>query len=387
MSEKSSRILLLDIIRGFALLGILIVNMPSFHSPEFIKTYYSIPANFQGIERAISLFLNLFIQMKFYPIFAFLFGLGFYLLIQKFMNTTLFISRMICLFIFGLFHLIFLWYGDILHIYAICGLVLLFFQKVSSEKILTWSIVFLTIYHLLLLISVFFPVQTSTDSEKISNIISTYTTMYTEAGYVDWLVYRFQIEVLPILFQLPLTMIPILGYFLLGLYTGKKELFVLNEINRFFIKKCWKYSLIISIPMVILNGLSFFIQNVHVKQGLSHFFTSVSGLSLSIFYMSSIFIVQSYPSIYKFFKLFRFVGQMALTNYLLQSIVSISFYRIFHLYSEINLVEGMIITLVIYCAQIVFSYYWLTYFYYGPAEWLWRSITNGKLQPLKKRSA
>jgi uncharacterized protein len=231
------------------------------------------------------------------------------------------------------------------------------------------------------------PVQTPNNSEYISNKVTEYIKIYMEAPYVEWLLYRFHTEVLPILYQLPLTMIPILGSFLLGLYAGKKNLYDQNEKNLQFVKSCWKWSFIISTPIVILNSfiLSTSIHNVRIEQGLSHFLTSVSGLSLSIFYMASLFILISNTNILKFFIPFRFVGQMALTNYLLQSIVSIGLYRLFHLYMKISLVEGTIISLIIFCVQLVFSYYWLTYFHNGPAEWLWRSFTYGKLMPFKKK--
>jgi uncharacterized protein len=294
---------------------------------------------------------------------------------------------MICLFIFGLIHLVFLWYGDILHIYAVCGLLLIFFQKLPSRQILYWAVAFLTLYHLLLGVSLLIPVNSSIDSEFISHKVSEYTTIYKEAPYIEWIVYRINIEVLPILCQLPIAMIPVLGLFLLGLYAGKQKLYIHNNTNLIQIKAWWKSSLMISMPIVVANGLimSSLITIGQVEQGLTHLLTSVSGISLSIFYMSSLFILTAHTKIVKLFIPFSYIGQMALTNYLLQTIVSVSFVRFFDLYERISLVEGIFISLIIFSAQLLISYYWLAYFQNGPGEWLWRSLTYGKFVPFRKR--
>ncbi|MBO1512161.1 DUF418 domain-containing protein [Metabacillus bambusae] len=385
MADKSSRILLLDIIRGFALLGILLVNMPTFHSPDFLKTYYGITSTYHGPDHFLSLFYQLFIQMKFYPIFAFLFGLGFYLFIKKTNGLDLFIKRMNLLLMIGLFHLIFLWYGDILHLYAVTGLLLIFFHKLSSKKILYWAFTLLTFYHVLLGASVFLPTDNSTDPKVIMKKIDIYSTIYEDASYKEWLLYRIKIEVIPILTQLPIAMIPILGMFLLGLYAGKQKLFVYNDLNRLQIKIWCKWSFLISLPIILANGLIMSGFSISpVWEALTHFLTSLSGITLCIFYMSSLYLLLEHTTFKKRFIPFSYVGRMALTNYLFQTIVSLGFYRGFHLYEKINLVEGAVISILLFSSQLLFSYYWLTYFHNGPVEWLWRSFTYGKFVPFKK---
>ncbi|QNF30508.1 DUF418 domain-containing protein [Metabacillus elymi] len=385
MTDKSSRILLLDIIRGVALLGILLVNMRTFHSPDFLKNYYGITTTYHGADHFLSLFYQLFIQMKFYPIFAFLFGLGFYLFIMKTNGLSLFIKRMIFLLMIGLIHLIFLWYGDILHLYAVTGLLLLFFHKLSSKKILYWSFAFLTLYHVLLGASVFLPTDSGFDQHLIMKKIDTYSIIYEDATYKEWLFYRIKIEVIPILTQLPIAMVPILGMFLLGLYAGKQKLFVYNDSNRLQIKTLCKWSFLMSLPIIFANGLILSDLNISpVWEALTHFLTSLSGITLCIFYMSSLYLLIEHTTFKKRFIPFSYVGRMALTNYLLQTIVSLCFFRVFHLYEKINLVEGTFFSFLLFSSQVLFSYFWLTYFQIGPVEWLWRSFTYGKFVPFKK---
>ncbi|MEZ2661639.1 DUF418 domain-containing protein, partial [Aneurinibacillus aneurinilyticus] len=142
--SKGERMITLDIIRGFALLGIFLVNMPTFHSPDFIRQLYDLPQNLSSVDKVVNLFFSLFIQTKFYTIFSFLFGLGFYVFMnrveQKGLKVyRLFSRRLLILFLFGFLHLIFLWYGDVLHAYAIVGFALSLFYKRSNKVILGWA--------------------------------------------------------------------------------------------------------------------------------------------------------------------------------------------------------------------------------------------------------
>jgi uncharacterized protein len=121
-----------------------------------------------------------------------------------------------------------------------------------------------------------------------------------------------------------------------------------------------------------------------VWEVLTHFLTSLSGITLCIFYMSSLYLLIEHTTFKKRFIPFSYVGRMALTNYLLQTIVSLCFFRVFHLYEKINLVEGTFFSFLLFSSQVLFSYFWLTYFQIGPVEWLWRSFTYGKFVPFKK---
>ncbi|MDT2257346.1 hypothetical protein P7H25_19825 [Paenibacillus larvae] len=109
------RIADLDYIRGFALIGILLVNMPLFSGAEY-QTY-------TGADRVIRLIFDLFVQAKFYTIFSFLFGVGFYLFVSRALvkgySLNLYKKRITGLLLIGLVHLIFFWKGDILAIYAV----------------------------------------------------------------------------------------------------------------------------------------------------------------------------------------------------------------------------------------------------------------------------
>ena len=83
------------------------------------------------------------------------------------------------------------------------------------------------------------------------------------------------------------------------------------------------------------------------------------------------------------------VGRMALTNYLLQTLICTSIFLGYGLgfYGTVGPAAGLVLTIVIYAFQVVFSVWWIGRFHFGPAEWLWRTLTYGKLQPMRLRRA
>ncbi len=379
--KQQKRVPIIDTIRGFALLGILLVNMKSFSSPVFIVTMYGVTPNSVGFDRVISIFYQIFIQMRFYPIFAILFGLSFYLFIKKSFKITLFIRRMIILFFFGMIHLIFIWYGDILHIYAVTSLFLLLFYKVSSKWILFWAITLLALYYLIIGWNTIIPNNKYLVSNEYHNILSTYVSMYKDSTYKEWVFYRLNIEVFPVLFQLPFVFIPVLAWFLLGLYIGKVGIYERNSVNIVRVKSCWKSCLYVSLGLLILTVLAHF-----YFPDIIYFLTSITGAVMAILYISSIYVFFDHPFVKLILYPLRYVGRMSLSNYLFQSILMVSFFRITHLYNKVSLSEGLVMSVIVFLFQLLFSKYWLSHFHQGPLEWIWRSISLRKVSPflLKK---
>lgn len=129
---KDERIATVDLLRGFALLGILLVNMPGFYSPSIYMD------SFEDTHSKIYMAIDILGQGSFYPIFATLFGFGFMNIFQtSFKNnvafTPLFSRRLFLLLCIGCIHAFVIWYGDILILYAVCGFFLLFFKKQEGE--------------------------------------------------------------------------------------------------------------------------------------------------------------------------------------------------------------------------------------------------------------
>ena len=143
--QDHNRIVSLDMMRGFAILGIFLVNMLSFHSPLL----YIEPLEWwkEPLDQGVYMFIDIFIQASFYPLFSMLFGYGLVMLWEKTQKKGLSfhpiaLRRLFFLLIVGLAHAILVWHGDILFNYALLGFIFLLFIKLSGKKMLVLGSIF-----------------------------------------------------------------------------------------------------------------------------------------------------------------------------------------------------------------------------------------------------
>ncbi|QHT66809.1 hypothetical protein GXP67_09135 [Rhodocytophaga rosea] len=145
--ENSSRLQLIDALRGFALLGIILANIPY---PNEISSIYRESRLMVGsaqTDQFLRTAVSFFIDKKFITIFSILFGFGFSVQVQKMRSTSVafksyFVRRMLLLFVIGCIHAYILWFGDIIRDYAICGLLLLLVYHWPLKRILWTAIIF-----------------------------------------------------------------------------------------------------------------------------------------------------------------------------------------------------------------------------------------------------
>ncbi|WLD93292.1 DUF418 domain-containing protein [Alkalihalobacillus sp. AL-G] len=391
----NERIVSLDIIRGFALLGIFLVNMPSFFAPALKYDFYGLTPEYTGVDQWVRLIFDLFVQAKFYPMFSFLFGLGFYIFLTRAEKnleepTWLFVRRLFILLLFGLLHLILFWYGDILHTYAVTGFFLLFFFNRKPITILIWAIGLISFYYALLASNLLAPESLleraqawnqSVGSEKVAEAVQ----IYDQGSLIQLLTYRFMNEVLPILENLPYQIPHILGLFLFGLYIGKKEIISNPSLHKRFIKLTWIISGLIAIPFTVwLTAIQLNLMDYGAYQDImSLFVLTVGGPFLTAFYIFSFVRLLQKDRWQRFLKPIGITGRMALTNYLAQTIITLVILLGFDLYNNIGLTIGLLLTIGIFILQVVFSVYWLNRFRFGPLEWVWRSLTYGHRQLIR----
>lgn len=397
MSNESvlgkNRIVTLDIIRGFAIMGIFLVNMPAFTGSEFMV--------YAGTDKTVRMLFDMFIQTKFYTIFSFLFGLGFYIFMTRAEARgekvfRLFSRRLFALLLFGILHLVFLWKGDILHTYAIMGFLLMLFYRRKAKTVLIWGIILILSFQFLLGASALFAYigeqfdETLNFKEQLREetlaegevTIEAYTTL----SYIELIKWRVSNELPKILLNIPLTLPDILGMFLIGLYVGKIKLFQrVQELKR-KLRITQIITLLISIPPLVAIAWGYSGQeDVTFLFSLgNYFFLHFSGFTLSIFYIITITLLLEKQMWQRVFNPFRYVGQMALTNYLCQTFFCVIVFYGFGLYAQISLADGLVYSIIFYCVQMILSNLWLKKFQFGPFEWLWRVMTYGKAQQFKK---
>lgn len=393
--SSNERIISLDIIRGFALFGILLVNMPLFQTPKLVEELYMISPELSGIDQFARIILDVFVETKFFAIFSILFGIGFYIFMQRAEEKSafyyrLYSRRLIALGVFGFLHLFFFWYGDILLRYALAGFFLIFFYKRKEKTIFIWILSFVCLLFGLLLFSFFSSTEAMEQQisilqmEGASKVVEA-IDIYNNGSYTEWLSYRFTDEVIPVLINMPLSIITPLFYFLIGLYIAKKGILTDFHTHKQFVKRVWLISLLVSIPLSV--GIILFHLNVidvgMLNDQIVEVLLLASGLSLSFFYIATILLLLEKEKWKRILHPFHYVGKMALTNYIMQTFIGVGIFTGLGLFGELHVWLGIVISFLVFPLQILFSYLWLQYFRFGPLEWIWRSITYGQLQSIR----
>ncbi|MBM6617130.1 DUF418 domain-containing protein [Bacillus suaedaesalsae] len=384
ISEKE-RIHSLDVIRGFALLGIFLVNMSSFHSPELYKGLFE---KVGGIDQVIINSIDFFAQASFYTLFSFLFGYGMVIFLDRAKEkelkyNTLFIRRLIVLLVIGMLHAFLIWHGDILITYGIIGFIVLLFYKAKSKTLLTSGLFILFIPAILLSALLFIATLVSPDTviPRDTEMYNQSIEIYSSGTYLDITKQRiedwYSVNNLENAFFLITSILPL---FLLGAYVAKEKWFSHVSLHKKSILIMWAISLVVAVPVKLLP---FFITE---NLGSEFLQDSIGGPAMALFYGTSIVLLVEKKLWRRILQPFSYVGRLSLTNYLLQSIVCTLIFYSYGLgyYGQFSHVEGLLLTFGIYILQIIMSYFWLKYFNYGPMEWGWRSLTYGKFQPLRR---
>ena len=184
--QNDNRVVEIDIIRGFALFGVLLVNMTMIDT----TLYSNVSSPFDLVNplaRFSALMIHLFAVGKFYTLFSILFGLGFFYFMNKSeVSGHVFRRRLIALFFFGILHLVLVWYGDILHVYAITGAVLLNSRNRSSKSLLKTAIL---LFILSTLMFAWFKGSGGTQVDMSAAILDA-ENAYTQSSYITMLQYR-----------------------------------------------------------------------------------------------------------------------------------------------------------------------------------------------------
>ncbi len=397
--QPKERIEALDIIRGFALFGVLLVNMVSFKGPFMYQI--KAPTDFSSIlDQGAAWFIQLFAVAKFYTTFSFLFGLGFFIFmdraIQKELNAKkLFKRRLTFLFFLGLIHLCFLWSGDILHTYSLGGFLLMVFWNKKTEAIKKWIIFFivLSVFLLGVMVGLQYMANTITNESALESYqeyqSQVATKAYGSSSYLELLRYRMGTEVPMMLTNNIVIVFMILPLFLLGLYMGKegilKNLLLYGkQIRKIFFASLYAgIVLTLLIILLILNPMK--IDDVLVG-GIKEIIVYLSGITMSFLYITTIIILLLKGRLSKLLRSLAPVGRMALTNYLMQSLLATSIFYGYGLglIGRIGPFMGIVFTVIIFTGQLIFSKLWMKHYNYGPMEWLWRRFTYGQLMKFRK---
>lgn len=402
----NDRLEIVDFLRGFALLGILMVNLPLMNAP-FTTEMGEFTIWTDKINSLATDFIRFFFTGKFYVLFSLLFGIGFYFFIKKVEAgnkaiLSVFRLRLFWLLVFGILHVLFLWYGDILIIYALIGFVLLLFRNVSNKGLIIWAIVLILIpiilvsglaglMHLISLIP-----EAAAEIDKayygayltLKELTENALVVYPNGTFAE--IINMRLEEYSNMGGVILYFAPnVLAMFLVGMLLARKGVFQnLNQNRRFF-----KKLLFICLPIGLAFNILFLYSVSLASMTEVNYFTAlyiigsgIGGPAMCFVYIALIVLLISSRLHLKFFRAISDTGKMALTNYLSQSIIctTLFFSYGFGLYGKVNIWQGILITITVYSVQVIWSHIWLKYYRFGPMEWVWRSLTYRKVQKLRR---
>ena len=403
LEQQSKRIEVIDVLRGFTLFGIILVHMTEqYYAGQPPEQF----ANFGSkslIDGIVSGFVAIFIQGKFYMIFSFLFGLSFYLQLSKSDGSLRFVThffwRLLILFGIGFIHHLH-YRGDILTIYAMLGLGLLLSYRLPDKYLLILALLLVLNVPSVIVRLIDVIVASPNWQNPFQNVdqdsLLAYFNTVKSGTYFEILKANLA-EFLPKFeFQIFYGRIYItMGLFLLGLYAGRKNVFDKIELQKPLFKKLLKVSLWTLLGCVLFS-LAFFggAQALGIKLsnqtqwlvggGVFDIFNAV----FATIYTTGILLLFQKDKWKSRLMHFYAVGRMGLTTYLTQTFfgIMIFFSMGFGLLGEIGSGVAFVIAIGLFIIQIQFSKFWLARFQYGIFEWLWRSLTYLKIQPLKKKS-
>ncbi|QKY68544.1 DUF418 domain-containing protein [Lentibacillus sp. CBA3610] len=382
--QKSERMMWIDAARGFAILGIFVVNIGAFSAPYFLYGG-EMDAWPSELDQFIQIVIDIFFQASFYTLFSILFGFGLQILKERLEEKDIAVipflfRRLVILIGFGLVHAFLIWHGDILLSYGMIGLFLLAFINSSDRVILTWGSLMLGI-SVFLYTAMLYNVRDflgTSDAAGISlakeNYNSDDLSVILGQNLNDWLYSNG-------LFSYVLLGTTLLPLFLFGAYLGRKRWLHKPTEHRQKLVAGWIISLIF---FIVLKAGPYLYGN---PEWFSYAQDNVGGAASALFYLFSITLLGQSRFGKKVLKPFSYVGRMSLSNYILQSVICfVLFYGIgFGLYGSVRPIEAMGIVLIVYSLQIVLSKWWTARFRYGPLEWAWRSLTYKKRQPLREK--
>jgi uncharacterized protein len=337
-----------------------------------------------------------FFTGKFYPIFSFLFGLGFSIQFfnarRKGADPYAFLTRrLMILLLFGLAHIILVWEEDILFIYAAFGFVLLALAERSPKSIWGIAIALYFAPHAFNIANIIFRFAAQPSASPAS--LEAYINFYTTAPYSHILQERIAVYLHKFSQgQVLVSQLNRLAFFLMGLYAGKKNHISTFELERRF----WSRFLLVCF---CIFGAGFLADKIWLKDlenaqhptlwlSVEELVIGVTSLFQVYIYIIGFLLLLTVKGIRPFLAPLSNIGRTALTVYLLHSTVfSFIFYSFgLKLYGSLIPIRLFEIAMGLFFVNVVLSILWLRYFDYGPLEWLWRSLTYNKVLPLRKRT-
>ncbi|KAA3656829.1 MAG: DUF418 domain-containing protein, partial [Chloroflexi bacterium] len=356
-----------------------------------------------GLNRVVWTLSHIVADNKFMTIFSILYGAGIILITKKLdengqSSATLHYKRTFWLLVIGLAHAYLLWYGDILVTYALVAMVVYFFRKLSPRWLIGLGIVTLGLGMFLQLFTAVgmpnLPPELLAEFEAgwqpSAKIVAAETAVYQNtwlAQMTDRVPASIEMQTTAFLFS---GMWRAGGLMLIGMALFKLGILTAQRSNKYY-RNLLIAGFGIGLPVVIFGIVNNFANGwtLAYSRFIGSQFNAIGSIGVSLGYIAIIMLIAKSGRFEQGIRPFSSVGRMALSNYLFHTLAAtfIFYGHGLGLFGQVERIGQLLIVLGIWSVQLIISPIWLRHFRFGPAEWLWRSLTYGKLQPMKAHPA
>ncbi len=421
--SAAERLLSLDSLRGVAVMGILVMNVYAFSMPLAAYNNPLVMGGSDALNLGTWFFTHLFFDQKFMSIFSMLYGAGLVMMMNRAEArnaafTPVFFRRSAWLIVLGLLHGYFIWFGDILFHYALMGMIVFLLRKVSPGRLIAIACVMLPVTLLINFGSSFYMEELQAEVAGIERQISQGAAIDDaqqhrleewqairpvfapneediaaevaayRGGYVDALAHRapfvafIQINLTPVFVVWRVGGLMLLGmaFMKLGILSGER--------SADYYRRMTLLGYGLGLPLAVLSAVMLETHRfdplfVARYGGIPNY---VGSILVAIGHIGAVLLVVKSGALRRIVGRAAAVGRMALSNYLAQSLVMTSLFYGYGLglYGAVPRIWQQALVIVVIALQLLVSDWWLKRFYFGPAEWLWRSLTYGQRQPMRR---
>ncbi|MFQ5654088.1 MAG: DUF418 domain-containing protein [Planctomycetota bacterium] len=398
---EDDRIHSIDILRGFALFGVLLMNMQAF---AMLLSAYMNPTSY-GDQSSVNYFLwclnHVFADAKFITIFSMLFGAGIVLMTERSTARTgrsagVHYRRMLWMALFGAAHGILLWYGDILLWYAMCGLLAYLFRRLKPWILILVAVILLLIP--VLLLANFDSLIENAPADERQEMIDMWSpspdaikareTAY-RGGYLDHLPTRFESWTGMFGFMM-LFGWRLLAVMLLGMALFKSGVFSAARSRGFYVALVL-IGFAAGLPLAAYGIYNYQACNWDMAQsmGPGSLYNYFGSLLVAFGWIGLVMLLCRSDRLKALRGRLAAVGRMAFTNYIMHSVILTTLFygHGFGLFGRVDRPGQLGIVLAVFALQLWYSQPWLERFRFGPLEWLWRSLTYWRRQAFLRRGA
>jgi uncharacterized protein len=397
----ATRIDSIDVLRGFALMGILVMNIQAFSMPSYAYSAASAYGNLEGLNFVVWVLGSIFFDMKFMAMFSMLFGAGIVLMSQHRDAAgkpvvALHYRRMVLLLIFGLIHAYLIWWGDILVAYAVCGMIVFWARRLPTGFLVSLGAVLIVIGSgIFVLLGLGGLASEEFAEEMRASTVSTPEELEAEVeahrgGWTEHLKYRVENAGMMHIALLPLSFgWRICGLMLIGMGLFKWGVLSAQLPSRTYVRMAMMGGGL-GLPLTTLGAITNWSQDFDpvYTTGIGLLLNWFGSVGVALMWIALVMLFVQSPFGCRIKSVLGAYGRTAFTNYIGQTLLAtFVFYGYgLGLFGSMDRVGQFGIVIAIWAVGLTISPIWLNYFQFGPLEWVWRSGAYKELQPMRRKA-